>query len=312
MTGEATDVAIAALVLGVAFWSIVTKEAVPAVIGFIIYGLLLSLVWIRLAAIDVAMTEAAIGGGATGILVLRAAIRLGESAPPSKRELGLMSTVAIILSTAVCIALSRLVFAPVTPAPTLAPDVMAHIHSTGLRNGVTAVLMSYRGLDTLLEKTVLAIALIAIWSLAPDRLWGDRPGEARALHEDGVLVLLARVLPPVGIVVGIYLVWAGADEPGGAFQGGTIIAAMWVLAMLVGLVRPPRTASGLLRLSLVAGAGLFIAVGLLGLAFGSSFLAYPASHAKLVIIAIEAAMTLSIAVTIALFVIGPPDREPGS
>ena len=166
--------------------------------------------------------------------------------------------------------------------------------------------MAYRGLDTLLEKTVLAVALVAVWSLAPDRNWGGRPGQARALDSDGVLVLLARILPPIGILVGIYIVWAGADEPGGAFQGGTIIAAMWALTILVGLTKPPAITSKLLRLSLVAGAGLFIAVGLAGLFFGTSFLVYPVAYAKPVILAIEAAMTLSIAATIALLVIGPP------
>jgi multisubunit Na+/H+ antiporter MnhB subunit len=37
------------------------------------------------------------------------------------------------------------------------------------------------------------------------------------------------MLPPIGIVIGIYLFWAGADHPGGKFQGATILAAMWLL-----------------------------------------------------------------------------------
>ena len=310
MTSGLIDIAIAILVAGVAFWSLVTRDAVSSVIGFILYGLLLALVWVRLSAVDVAMTEAAIGGGATGILILRAAIRLKAAPPRPQRLAWPISALAIVVSTGLCLALSRLVFDPVMPAPSLAHEALANIGATGLGNGVTAVLMAYRGLDTLLEKTVLAVALVAVWSLAPDRNWGGRPGQARALDSDGVLVLLARVLPPIGILIGIYIVWAGADAPGGAFQGGTIIAAMWVLTILVGLTKPPPLTSTLLRLSLVAGAGLFIAVGLAGLVFGTSFLVYPVAYAKPVILVIEAAMTLSIAATIALLVIGPPDREP--
>jgi multisubunit Na+/H+ antiporter MnhB subunit len=309
VTGAAIDLAIAALVVGVALWSLLVRDAVSSVIAFIVYGLLLSLVWVRLAAVDVAMTEAAIGGGAAGILILRAATRL-RPAPPAPGPSWTMRVLAIGASAGVGLALSRLVLDPVHPAPTLAPEASEHLHAFGLGNGVTAVLMGYRGLDTLLEKVVLAVALVAVWSLAPDRLWGGRPGPGQTLDSDGVLVLLARLMPPIGILVGIYLVWAGADRPGGAFQGGTVIAAMWVLTIQVGLSKPPAIRSRGLRIALVAGAGLFILVGLAGMLLGSSFLVYPPEHAKLLIIVIEVAMTLSIATTIALMVVGPPGREP--
>ena len=35
------------------------------------------------------------------------------------------------------------------------------------------------------------------------------------------------MLPPIGIVIGIYIAWVGADAPGGKFQGGAVLAAMW-------------------------------------------------------------------------------------
>jgi hypothetical protein len=39
-----------------------------------------------------------------------------------------------------------------------------------------------------------------------------------------------------------------------------------------------------------------------------AFLAYPASYAKLLILTIEIPVTLSIAATLALLVVGPPER----
>ena len=54
------------LLLGLALWTVVARDAFLAVAGFIVYGLLLSLAWVRLAGIDVALTEAAIGGGLSG------------------------------------------------------------------------------------------------------------------------------------------------------------------------------------------------------------------------------------------------------
>ena len=65
-----------------------------------------------------------------------------------------------------------------------------------------------------------------------------------------------------------------------------------------------------LRLTLIAGPSVFFAVGLGGLFLGDAFLAYPEAFAKPVILVIEFAMTLTVTVTLALFLAGPPAREP--
>jgi uncharacterized MnhB-related membrane protein len=70
------DLTLAATVLALAVWTIAAREAFAAVIDFVAYGLLLALVWVRLGAVDVALTEAAIGCGLTGGLLIRAAARL--------------------------------------------------------------------------------------------------------------------------------------------------------------------------------------------------------------------------------------------
>ena len=119
--------------------------------------------------------------------------------------------------------------------------------------------------------------------------------------------LMARVLPPVGIVIGVHVVWTGADAPGGAFQGGTILAAMWVLAWMAGLIRPPSVSSRKLRFWVVVGPLVFIAIGLLGCFVADGFLAYPAGLTKPLILVVEAALTFSIAVGLVLLLVGPPE-----
>ena len=76
------NIVLALLILGLAGWTIVAREAFAAVVGFLAYGLLLTLVWVQLHGIDVALTEAAIGGGLTGALLIGAASRLRGSARP--------------------------------------------------------------------------------------------------------------------------------------------------------------------------------------------------------------------------------------
>lgn len=308
----AFDAILAAMVLGVAGWTIVTRDTFAAVIGFVAYGLLLALVWVRLAAPDVALTEAAIGGGVTGVLLLGAAARLrGTTVASAHERPGVtMRLVVGVLCGAVTAALAATVLLLPDPAPTLAPEAAADLASTGLGNPITGVLMAYRALDTLLEKVVLVLALIGVWSLTQDSFWGGVPELQRRARADDALVFLARLLPPVGIVIAVYLLWVGADEPGGAFQGGALLAAMWILAMMAGLAPAPAVSDRRLRLVLVAGPAVFLAIGLAGFVLADAFLAYPEGYAKPLIIIIEVVKMLSVAATLGLLVMGSPERPP--
>jgi multisubunit Na+/H+ antiporter MnhB subunit len=122
------------------------------------------------------------------------------------------------------------------------------------------------------------------------------------------LTLLAQILPPFGVLVAIHLVWIGADEPGGKFQAAAVLAAMWVLVMMAGLRQPPAVGSRGWRGLLVLGALIFIAIGIAGIWLADAFLAYPEGLAKPLIIAIEVALTGSVAVVLALLLAGPPTR----
>ena len=186
---------------------------------------------------------------------------------------------------------------------------MQHLAETGLGNPVTAVLIAYRSFDTMLEKVVLVLAVVGVWSLAADRYWGGAPGEPRAERPEPTLAFLAQMLAPLGILVGIHIFWVGADEPGGAFQGGAILAAMWMIVMMARLTEAPPTSAFWLRLALIAGPVVFLAAGVGGAIFAGGFFAYPPGFAKPVILFIEAFMVLSIAVTLPMLVTGPPRRE---
>jgi multisubunit Na+/H+ antiporter MnhB subunit len=310
---SALEMALAAVVLGVAIWTIAARETFAAVVGFVAYGLLLALIWVRLDAVDVALVEAAIGGGLGGVLLLGAAARLRVTETPAAAERpgATLRAGAALLSATVAAALAASVIFLPEPAPTLAPAAAANAVATGLGNPVTNVLIAFRAMDTMLEKVVLLLALVGVWSLAPDRLWGGYPGPRHRADPLGTLAFLARLLPPVGIVVGIYVFWTGADHPGGAFQGGTILAAMWLLVMMAGIADAPQVSSRRLRIVLIAGPGIFLAVGLGGLAIGSAFLAYPVAYAKPLILGIEVAMTLTIAATLGLLLAGAPERSAG-
>jgi multisubunit Na+/H+ antiporter MnhB subunit len=302
------DSLLAALILGVGAWSILARQMMTALIVFITYGLLLALAWVRLGAIDVALTEAAVGSGVTGMLLMSAVGKF-KSDPPDKCAPGSASkALAAGLAAAVAIGLGSLVFLlPEEPA-SLAKEAMQALPESGLGNPVAGVLFVFRAFDTLLEKLVLLLALLGVWSLARDDAWGGVPGFSPNPPPDSVLPLLARTLPPVGITYAIYMTWAGADVPGGAFQGGTVLAAMWILVIMAGLGRFPRTASAAIRWAAVSGPIVFLLIGLSGFIWPGVFLAYPQGFAKPLIVVMEIALTLSIGVILGLLVAGPAAR----
>lgn len=75
----AFDLMLAAGLLWSACGALLTREAIRAVVQFIVFGLLMTLAWVRLSAPDVALAEAAIGAGITGALLLQA-VGAGASA----------------------------------------------------------------------------------------------------------------------------------------------------------------------------------------------------------------------------------------
>jgi len=308
------DLGLAAIVLGVAAFTIATRDAFPAVVGFVAYGLLLSIVWVRLYAPDIATTEAAIGSGVTGVLLVTAAVRLGQTreqearAAPSLALRCSAAALAVLVAAALAVAV---LFLP-TPAPTLAPEAERHLSATGLGNPVTAVLIVYRSFDTMLEKIVLVLAVVGVWSVAPDQFWGRPPAPLGVPRPDSALTFLAKALIPIGILIGVHLAWVGADEPGGAFQSGAVLAAMWLIAMMARLTEPPRVDALWLRLALIAGPAVFLIVGLAGAGVAGHFFAYPEGFAKPVILFIEAFMVLTIAVTLPVLVAGPPSGKASS
>lgn len=272
---------------------------------FVVFGLLLALGWVRLDAVDVALAEAAIGAGLTGVLLLGAVARLEPTGTGRFR----LRSLAAMLSLMVATGIGGALLVSGNAGPRLGPVARTSLVDAGVDNPVTAVLLNFRAYDTLLESVVLLIALVGVWSLTRDKDWREIPGLRQHAHPHGILAAFGRILPPFGLILGIYLVWAGANAPGGAFQGGTVLAAAWLLGMMAGVATPPTTAQTALRWTLVGGPLLFLVVGTYGISAGA-FLAYAPGTAAPLILAIELGLAVSIAATLALLVLGAPRRAP--
>jgi energy-converting hydrogenase B subunit D len=68
----AFDLLLAAVLLWIAWRALSEPDLFRAVVLFIVFGVAMTLAWVRLDAPDVALAEAAIGAGLTGALLLDA------------------------------------------------------------------------------------------------------------------------------------------------------------------------------------------------------------------------------------------------
>lgn len=179
------------------------------------------------------------------------------------------------------------------PAPIdLRPAVAGNLAASGVAHPVTAVLLNFRGYDTLLEVAVLLLALFALLALGLER----QPCPLRSFELP--LALLARVAAAPMVVVAVYLLWAGAFRPGGAFQAGAVLAAAAVLLHLTGLLPGWLQPGAWLRWGLAGGFLLFLGLAAAMLA-GGALLKYPPAHAGALILLIEAGLTVSLGLILA-------------
>jgi multisubunit Na+/H+ antiporter MnhB subunit len=216
---------------------------------------------------------------------------------------------------ALCLALLGLALAwavvdlPAT-YPGLAPLAREALAESPITNPVTFVLLDLRGYDTLLEVGVLLLAMLGAWSLQPTR-WRAL-AEAPPLRESAMLLTFARLLVPAMILASGHLLLAGTHRAGGAFQAAAVLGAGGVLLLLGGILRAEDLNHPLPRLLAVFGFAFFLAVALAMLPLSGAFLEYPPELAYGLILAIEATLTVSIGVTLALLYAGCAQAQPAA
>ncbi|NJE10093.1 Na(+)/H(+) antiporter subunit B [Thermococcus sp. MAR1] len=137
---------------------------------------------------------------------------------------------------------------------------------TGAVNAVTAVVVNYRGFDTLGEVTVLFIASTGVGAL----LW--RRKKERTARTEGSIVLTTgtRLLVPFVMLFGAYIFIHGHLTPGGGFPGGATIATAFLLLYLA-FITYEIPHKGFEKTEGIAGMS-YVIVGLIGLSIGGYFL----------------------------------------
>ena len=160
--------AVLLFMLGSALAAAALRDVVGSIVAFAGYSFGVAVLWALLRAPDVALTEAAVGAGITTVLFLLTIARTSVSRSKRFEGISLRSGLAVI-AIVVTVGATVPALPPVGAAgtPVLAGDVSQYYltnayDQTGVTNVVTAVLVGYRGFDTLGEVAVVFAAGVAM------------------------------------------------------------------------------------------------------------------------------------------------------
>lgn len=290
------DLVLSISVIALAMSALHARTLYTCVVMFIAFGLLLAITWARLGAPDLALAEAVLGAGISGVLLLSALSSLQTAAaePASQNSARRWLSFAFIALTFALILQAVWPLAEIKP--TLPEAVAAQLSTSGVSHPVTAVLLNFRAWDTFLELAVLLLALAGSKQLAPSKYRYPTPWR--------LLGAWSSWLAPLTVLVGGYLLWRGSSAPGGAFQAGAMLAAGAIVLRLNGVLPHLHWHQFWVRSLVLLGLFAFTGVAIATQWLGDGWLNYPPAWSGALILAIEVAATLSIATALTLLVAG--------
>ncbi|GIU51507.1 Na(+)/H(+) antiporter subunit B [Shewanella sp. KT0246] len=262
-----------------------TKDLLAVVMLSGIYGLLSACFFVVLDAVDVAFTEAAVGAGISGLLMLAAITITGRKEAPKRHKPFLALFVVLVTGSMLIYGTMDMPYFGAVDAPVhqhVAPRyIQQSMEEVGIPNIVTSVLGSYRAFDTLGEVAVIFTAGIGVLSLLslPRRRKKPHSDDAteEQMHERHMVVrIVSKALIPFILLFALYVQFHGDFGPGGGFQAGVIFAAAIILyTMLFGLDTAQKVFNpSIIQLLAAVGLLLYASVGVVSMLNGANFLDY--------------------------------------
>ncbi|MFN3556525.1 MAG: hydrogenase subunit MbhD domain-containing protein [Bacteroidales bacterium] len=299
------DIILAILAIYLAFQCLLTSRLTQSVFLFFAFGLALALAWVRLGAVDVAITEAAIAAGFLGVLFLDAlrdfSLRLSRKwdnlevvhhslATQNPKSL-FLPRLALVLGLGLFLLIAMEAVWETPQGGGLTAATQAMLPQSGVEHPVTAVLLNFRAYDTWLEIGVILMGLLAIFAAGGIKLY-RKPG---VVYEDPLLRQVILFFTPVLFLFGAFLLYFGKSGPGGAFQAAVLWGAIGILLHLGGKPVFAMIPRWLTQVLLTMGLGFFLVLGFILIAAGDAFFEYPPAYAGLLILMVETLAAISIA-----------------
>lgn len=109
---------------------------------------------------------------------------------------------------------------------------------SGVDNIVTSIYLDFRVFDTVFEALLLLISVIAIFQFIKLEIFENNleriaSSKSMIFKQSDIQRTLISVIYPLFIIFGIYVIARGTDSPGGGFQGGAILATVFMCRYLI-------------------------------------------------------------------------------
>jgi len=224
------------------------RSIIRIFIYFGVFSLITSICFLLLGAPDVAMAEAAISAFTTVFFIVcferyYSYRKLGGADVDWTRSTKVLLINAKDLSRHIPSAVLVIVlfglflaFMPKMDADTyLKQQYIAYFqHDVGGTNAIGAIYLGYRVYDTLFEALMLVVSVVAVIHMSAYNVTEVTAGPSSRIQRwGGMAVFTIRIISPIIILFGIYLIANGHLTAGGGFQGGLAIATFFICRYLI-------------------------------------------------------------------------------
>ena len=273
------EIAIVVLMVAATVAAVTVASRLVAVIALGVVGLGMTLLFALFSAPDLAMTQFAVET-LTVLLFVFVLYRLPRfQRLTSRRERIRDLLVAFAAGTVMSLLVLTAVQAP-HPMHVSTYFAEQSWSAANGRNVVNVILVDFRALDTLGEVVVLVAAALGVHALVRPLLGDGVDGRDHNTSPtidkaDRSIIFLTstRYLLPLLLLLALFLLLRGHNEPGGGFVGGLVAAsAITLYALAAGVDAARRLIRVNLRTLMALGLALAVGAGLLGLLDGEPLL----------------------------------------
>ena len=223
----------ALLMIGAISTVIWYRARVVSLLMISVVGLMVSVVFTRFSAPDLALTQLTVEV-VTIVLLMLALFFLPQHSPKESSSLRVVRDLGI--SAALGVVVASICYALITrPLESISEFFLANAKTGGGgTNVVNVILVDFRGFDTLGEICVLGIAALGIYKLLINLplLLPVRDSEGRLWAKERYPILLASIsqsLLPLALMISFYIFLRGHNLPGGGFIAGLVTSVAFIL-----------------------------------------------------------------------------------
>ena len=230
------------------FFIFFEQRVVRVFIYYGIFSLITSVCFLLLGAPDVAMAEAAINAFTTVFFIIcferyynyrrQSGARERWSRRAGKSHISFRHLYKHIPAALLSLLLFGLfvAFVPTIDVNTYLKDqYIAYFRDdVGGTNAIGAIYLGYRVYDTLFEALMLVVSVVAVIHMSAHKVMSVSTGPSSRIRRwGGMAVFTIRIISPIIIIFGIYLIANGHLTAGGGFQGGLAVATFFICRYMI-------------------------------------------------------------------------------